>query len=107
MLTSRGSQNLVLAPNSLSDGVTYQFLLQVVSSTGIGYAQVSVSASPLPYHGIFNVTPSVGAALSTLFTLQCSGWQSFDGSSLVYAFSYQNRTSLVSVSIILILIFSD
>lgn len=88
VLTSRESPNLVLAPNSLSDGLTYKFHLRVASSTGVGAAQLSVASAPLPSQGVFVVHPSVGIALNTSFTLQCNGWKSFDGSSLRYSFSY-------------------
>lgn len=90
MLTSLTSPNLVLAPNSLSDGIIYRFKLQITTPSEVVFALQNVSSSPLPSQGVFIVNPSSGSALTTRFALQCNGWESFDGSSLRYSFSYLN-----------------
>lgn len=87
------SQALVLAPNALSPGATYAFLLSAFDSYGAGRATISVPVSRAPRGvggsalGSLAVSPLAGAALGTSFQFSASGWLDEDG-PLSYQYQY-------------------
>lgn len=88
MLSTRTSPNLVLAPNALQEGLTYQFRLDIITPYGSAFAVLSVTPNLHPFGGVFSIFPSSGVALATPFLLQSNGWSSYDQSALRYSFAY-------------------
>ena len=93
--TSVSSSSFVLLPGALTQGgLTYVFRLTATESNGgIAFAEVSVpvlAAFPVP--GALTVSPTIGTALVTSFTLSAPGWSVPGNSSLdiplLYSFAY-------------------
>ena len=71
------SHQLSLAPNSLTPGSRYSFLLSSSSSSsssGIELAQIDIEMNQAPQGGSFTSTPTLGSAFTTPFLLRALAW---------------------------------
>jgi hypothetical protein len=101
MLLSSISQSvLILKPGSLVPGRKATFQVQVGDNFGdSGIASISVQVRIPPYGGGLSVSPQVGHALKTPFTLMAFGWTANEDSlPLMYTFSVAYSSESVIVS---------
>ena len=71
------SIELAIKANSLVSGFSYAFALNAYYNNNPGSvssASVTIDINTVPVNGILTVTPTSGQALTTLFSLQTSGW---------------------------------
>ncbi|XP_071797300.1 polycystin-1-like [Asterias amurensis] len=76
-ITSTGSDNQGIAfyPNTLEGGREYMLQLNVSDRIhGRGFIQHSFITNLPPYDGSCSITPTTGYAISTEFSITCSGW---------------------------------
>eukprot|EP00466_Bigelowiella_natans_P020413 jgi/Bigna1/134157/aug1.24_g8865 len=73
------SSVLVLAPNALTEGVSYIFRASATTQFGLtGSSFVDVVMNLPPSSGLCEVAPSYGIALSTEFSVSCRQWEDED-----------------------------
>ena len=75
-LTPLSSPNLAIQPNTLTEGLTYTFRLTATAAGSSGYstATVTVNRPPTNTAGGISVSPLVGTAGNTTFTLTTTAW---------------------------------
>ena len=90
---SRGS-SLSIKPNVLTAGQLYTVRLTVSENGVLGYDQVSFIVDTPPTGGIFEVSPTSGTSLDTVFKLSAANWQvDADAMPIKYAFDYLKEGS--------------
>jgi len=86
------SNVLGLPAGTLQPGGSYLFQLVAVDANGQASAIISLTVASLPVGGVLAVSPANGTQLSTLFTLNTSGWTDANpggaGLPLTYMFRY-------------------
>ena len=86
-LSNTSSRNIVLKPNVLMPEMSYVMRLWHRSFAHEGLTEYSFTTSRPPHGGNCSVGPLEGRAYQTVFTFECSGWQT-KHLPLVYVFSY-------------------
>lgn len=86
-LSNTSSRNLVLKPNVLKPEMSYVMRLWHRSFVHEGLTEYSFTTSHPPHGGNCSISPFEGEAYQTMFTFECSGWQT-KHLPLVYEFSY-------------------
>lgn len=89
------SFQLALRPNSMLQGATYRFRLEAGGASAI----VEVLATEQPSSGVLSVTPEIGFALATKFTLETSRWAS-DNLPLRYRFETRMASTNLPMKIL-------
>ena len=76
LTTNRSMSNFVLKPQVLTPGGSYKFAFKAVDAMTdeVGISELLVNVNAPPAGGIFVVTPLVGFALTTQFTLNATLW---------------------------------
>eukprot|EP00960_Hanusia_phi_P061878 764965-Hanusia_phi.AAC.2 len=88
-ISSRFSDTLGFAKNTLTEGMSYRYRLEVSNQNGFGFAQIDLSVSKAPSGGTFEVKPTQGFAVDTSFELIVSRWTDTpENLPLSYLFSY-------------------
>eukprot|EP00466_Bigelowiella_natans_P016677 jgi/Bigna1/138269/aug1.44_g12977 len=98
LLSSASGSNLVLKPNILLPGQTYDFVLRVTPLDGTsdsGSARLTVAVNAPPMGGALTVSPSTGVSLETEFLLNTTGWIDAD-IPLTYRFAFVDPISSTS-----------
>jgi hypothetical protein len=87
---------LLVAGYSFVSGRSYLFTLTCCgypSSTSCTSASTSVSVVGVPYGGYTQVSPTIGAALSQIFTLSSVGWVSSTSECYPFVYAFYSRLS--------------
>eukprot|EP00466_Bigelowiella_natans_P019868 jgi/Bigna1/137145/aug1.37_g11853 len=93
LLSTTAAPTLVLAANTLQQGVRYSFQASVTNSLGAtGNSSMSFVTNNAPSLGSCFSEPSSGTQLQTIFNLQCAGWADSDG-DLPLRYRFQADTS--------------
>jgi hypothetical protein len=96
------SVSMVVRAGALAPGTRYTFALTATDAAGrVGQANASVATSSAPRGGGVYVTPDVGEALSTPFSLVATGWTAdADELPLSYAAEYLLGDASAPVSLV-------
>jgi len=81
------SRRFEVGENTLIHGLMYEVSLREVLNPG--RAVYPVQTNPGPTGGSCSVSPAIGKAMVTLFTIDCSGFDDADG-SVVYQFGFDD-----------------
>jgi hypothetical protein len=102
LATPRTNANLVVRKDVLAPGETYVLRLTAVNTeSGLsGFDEVSFVVNGAPSSGTFDVTPSMGFAGETEFTLRCIGWEDDGTDPVEFEFRYYDPATGAHVPLV-------